>query len=101
MVRHLTTIGCVAGVAFATAGPVLAHPQVCSPNRDFVLEHLERRYGEKQAGYGAALDGCLVELVVADDAPATWTILVTCDRTGTCWLAAGEGWRYAVPSEPL
>ncbi len=72
--------------------PTTAVAQPMCNERDNVLGHLAKKYGEAPVAVGVTTTGGLVELLTTVDGN-TWTIIVTTPRGMSCLVAAGEGWR--------
>ena len=86
---------CAALVALQTPAYAQADMPQCS-NREAIVAHLEKKYGETPVAIGVTNNGGLAE-VLSTDGGGTWSIIVTNATGWSCLVAAGEGWRQIKP----
>lgn len=88
--------------AIALAASSASAQQMRCGNRDSMVEHLARKYGETPRSIGFQQGRGLVEQF-ANAETGTWTILVTTPQGMSCLMAAGSNWRAieaAVAGDP-
>ncbi|HSM40210.1 MAG TPA: hypothetical protein VK862_05630 [Afifellaceae bacterium] len=78
--------GLVIVAPVATASAQLAR---CM-DRASIVGSLDKRFHERQAGFGLINSESLLELFISE--AGTWTIIVTDRRQRTCVLATGDSW---------
>lgn len=74
----------------ATAPSADANPAGCG-QRDVMVKHLSKAYGEKRLGAGLQSATGLMELYVSTQ--GSWTLLLTRPDGTSCPVAVGEQWR--------
>lgn len=85
----------LAGGAFVMSSPASAQ-SICAPHKE-VIERLEGKYKEAQAGIGLAANGDgVVQLYVSES--GSWTVLVTQPTGLTCLVAGGQSWEIITPN---
>lgn len=60
--------------------------------RDEVIGHLAKKYGEIPVAVGVTNKGGLIEVLTNGDSN-TWTIIMSLPNGTSCLVAAGEAWR--------
>ncbi len=94
MYKRVLTAALVFGML--AAAPPVAHAQSDCGDRNAMVEHLSRTYGEARKGAGLAGQTALFE-IWASDVTGTWTILKTSPNGTACIMAVGEGWQDDLP----
>ena len=84
----LTTMGAVSMSALGQGLP-------CQ-DRDFVIEHLTKRYQEVPTAIGVTNTGGLIEVLTSAGGD-TWTIILSMPDGQSCLISSGEGWRTLPP----
>ncbi len=82
----------------AVPSPALGQGIPCQP-RDFVLEHLAKKYQEVPVAIGVTSTGGLVEVLTSANGD-TWTIILSMPNGQSCLISTGDGWR-TLPRESL
>ncbi len=90
------------------ASPATAAPLVCELERQPIVNHLSKKYGESRVGTGIASynqTNSVFEIFI-NPTTGSWTIIATLiirDETGasttvkTCLIVAGEDWQSYLP----
>jgi hypothetical protein len=81
----------ILGAALALLVTEAAAQSACNQRED-VIGHLAKKYGEAPVALGVTNKGGLVEVLTTGDGN-TWTIIVSQPNGTSCMVAAGEGWR--------
>ncbi len=81
----------ILSAALALLATEAAAQSTCKQRED-VIGHLAKKYGEAPVALGVTNKGGLVE-VLATGNGNTWTIIVSQPNGTSCMIAAGEGWR--------
>ncbi len=81
----------ILGAALALLATEAAAQSACN-QRDDVIGHLAKKFGEAPVALGVTNKGNLVEVLTTGDGN-TWTIIVSQPNGTSCMVAAGEGWR--------
>ncbi len=87
----------LAALAAAAAPlPAAAEGQLRCGERERIVAHLERKYGETRRSIGLQQDSRLVE-VFANAESGSWTILITTPHGVSCLIAAGSAYQGLAP----
>lgn len=81
-------------IGVAAPGAAQAGPAACS-ERDKLIAHLSKKYGETRQGAGLQSATGLMELYVSEE--GSWTLLLTRPDGTSCPVAVGEQWRQDPP----
>ncbi len=81
----------ILGAALTLLATEAAAQSTCNQRED-VIGHLAKKYGEAPVALGVTNKGGLVEVLTTGDGN-TWTIIVSQPNGTSCMVAAGEGWR--------
>jgi hypothetical protein len=98
-------------IAFASLALLLLAPRAAADEaanraalqcdqRPAVIKQLARRFAETPVAIGLAVNGSVVE-VLASEAGASWTIIITMPSGLSCLMASGQGWESLPPSASL
>lgn len=86
----------IGSIAVWTPAEAQWRPPACS-ERDKLISHLSKAYGEKRQGAGLQSSTGLMELYVSEE--GSWTLLLTRPDGTSCPVAVGEQWRDDPPGE--
>ena len=92
MIRKLTIF---AAVLASFAAPASAVAQRVCTDRNDVIRHLDKKFGEGTVAVGLATNGAILEVLASKN--GTWTIILTQHSGTSCIVASGEAWSAATP----
>ncbi|MEL6316778.1 MAG: hypothetical protein AAFR16_03955 [Pseudomonadota bacterium] len=93
LVLNSSVVACAALISIASSEPAVAQTSngvVCG-DRDIMVAHLDRHYGEVRRGAGLQSANGVMELFVSET--GSWTLLLTRPNGRSCPVAAGEAWQ--------
>lgn len=87
-------------LSFSIPSTSLAQSQnpSCRPDQEAALQHFADNYGEVPVAAGVTSAGSLLQVLASPDG-GSWSIIITAaDKSRTCLVSSGEGWRGQSPT---